>query len=159
MAQLIGFFSGVGVSLVGALLATFFTRRRERRRVVEERRFEIYMKLIDLQSSYFWFTIAELHQQPVSDDTRKRCHEIAWQIADMLRSADEVDFLEQILEVTLGSNFVTATQRDEVMGKLIDQLGSKINPRYTKKIREISDANVRLRASGRSSNAPGQPYI
>jgi hypothetical protein len=159
MGQLLGFVSGVAVSLVGALVANILTKERERKRVVEERRFEIYMKLMDLQATYFWFVTAELHQQSVSADTRKRCHEIAWQIADMLRSADEVEFLEQILEVTLGPKFATAAQRDEAMGKLIDQMGSKINPRYTKKIREISDANVQLRASGRSSNAPGQPYI
>jgi hypothetical protein len=70
MEQLIGFVSGVGVSLFGALLATILTRRRERQRTVEERRFEIYMKLMDLHSNYFWFTVAELRKTEVSADSR-----------------------------------------------------------------------------------------
>jgi hypothetical protein len=56
---------------------------------------------MDLHSSYFWFTTAEFHKEPLSADVRRRCHDLAWQIADMLRSADEVDLLEQTLEVTL----------------------------------------------------------
>jgi hypothetical protein len=154
---LLAFFSGVGVSLVGALVANILTRQRERRRVVEERRFEIYMKLMDLYSSYFWFTVAELHKEVASDEIRRRCHDLAWQIADTLRSADEVDFLEQILEVTLGPTFGTATERYEATGRLLDQLGRRVNPRYSNKIRQISEANIRLLGSGGSSNAPGAP--
>ena len=43
MSIVLAFFSGVGISLVSALVANILTRRRERRRVVEERRFKIYM--------------------------------------------------------------------------------------------------------------------
>jgi hypothetical protein len=153
------FLSGVvatlAVSLVSVLVANILTRRRERRHVVDERRFEIFMKLMDLHSNYFWFTVAELHKEAVPAETRRSCHALAWQIADMLRAADEVEFLEQTLEVTLGPAFGTATERYEAMGRLIDQLGSTVNPRYSNKIREISDANIRLFGSGGSSNAPG----
>jgi hypothetical protein len=157
--SLFGFVSGVGVSLVAALLANSLTKRRERQRVVEERRFEIYMKLMDLHGKYFWFSTAEFHKEAVSADIRLDCHRLAWQIADMLRTADEVDFLEQTLEVTLGSNFSTATERYEAMGRLIDDVGRKVNPRYSKKIRQISDANSQLLGSGGSSNAPGFNHI
>jgi len=157
MGQFLGFVTGVGVSLVGVLVANILTRRRERRHVVEERRFEIFMKLMDLHSSYFWFTVAELHKEAVPAETRRVCHALAWQIADMLRAVDEVEFLEQTLAVTLGPTFGTAAERYEAMGRLIDQLGIKVNPRYAKKIREISEANIRLLGSGGSSNAPGAP--
>jgi hypothetical protein len=156
--QVLAFFSGVGVSLVGALATNILTRRRERRRVVEERRFEIYMKLMELHSSYFWFTVAEFHREVLSDEICRRCQDLAWQIADMLRSADEVEFCEQILEITLGSTFGTATERHEAMGQLVDRLGRKVNPKYSKKIRQISEANIRLLGSGGSSNAPGAPF-
>ena len=46
------FLSGVGVTLTGALIAHMLARRRERRKLVDERRFEIYMKLMDLNSQY-----------------------------------------------------------------------------------------------------------
>jgi elongation factor P--beta-lysine ligase len=48
---LIGFLSGVGVSLMGALIANILARSRDRRRLVDERRFEIYMKLMELYST------------------------------------------------------------------------------------------------------------
>jgi hypothetical protein len=155
MDPLIGFASGIGVSLISALLANVLTRRRDRRHTVEERWFEIYMKLMDLHGSYFWFSTAEFHKTEVPPEVRKRCYDLAWQIADLLRSADEVDFLERTLDVILGPSFPTATKRYEVMGNLIDQVGRKINPKYSKKIREISDANLELLGSGVSSNAPG----
>ncbi|MFQ5745551.1 MAG: hypothetical protein ACE5HV_18525 [Acidobacteriota bacterium] len=152
---LLAFFSGVGVTLVSALVANMLTRQRERRRVVEERRFEIYMKLMELYGSYFWFSAAEIRREPVPEDIRRRCRDLAWQIADMLRSADEVDYLEDILDATLGPGFGTARERYEAMGRLLDRLGQRVNPRYSKKIREISEANLARFGSGGSSNAPG----
>jgi len=151
----LAFFSGIGVSLIGAVVAHILTRHRERRRLVEEQRFQIYMKLMDLYGSYFWFTVAELHKEALPSETRKRCHDLAWQIADMLRSADEVDSLDEILEITLSPKFASAEERYEEMGKVLDHLGARINPRYSKKIREISKETSRLLASGGSSNAPG----
>lgn len=152
---LVGFLSGVGVSLVGALLANILTRRRERRRMVEERRFQIYMKLMDLYGSYFWFTVAEVHRETVRPEIRQKCRDLAWQVADLLRCADEVDFLEDILNITLGPDFATARERYEAMGVLLDRIGKRVNPRYAKKVREISEANLRIVVAGGSSNAPG----
>jgi hypothetical protein len=152
---LLAFFSGIGVSLISAVVAHILTRRRERRRLVEELRFKIYMKLMDLHGSYFWFTVAELHKEVVPVETRNRCRDLAWQIADILRFADEVDSLEEILETTHSPKFASAEARYEAMGRVLDYLGTKINPRYSKKIREISKENIRLLASGGSSNAPG----
>ena len=157
MNPLVAFFSGVGVSLVAALVANILTRSRERQRIVEERRFEIYMKLMDLYGQYFWFTVAEIHRETVREEVRLKSRDLAWQIADMLRSADEVEYLPDILDVMLGPGFATAAERYEAMGRLLDSLGKRINPRYAKKIREISEANVRAFGTGGRSNAPGAP--
>jgi hypothetical protein len=156
---LIAFFSGVGVSLVGALVANLLTRKRERWRVVEERRFEIYMKLMELYGSYFWFSAAEMRKEPVPDEIRQKCRDLAWQIADLLRSADEVDFLEDILDVTLGPRYATAKERYEAMGQLLERLGRRVNPRYVRKIREISEANIMAFGAGGRSNAPGATSV
>jgi hypothetical protein len=157
---LIGFASGVGVSVVGAILANWFSRKRDRRKAVEERRFEIYKKLMDLYGSYFRFTTAEFHGKPVEPEIRQRCRKLAWECADLLRSADEVDFLDEILDVIfLDPGFRTATERYEVMGRLVDRLGIRINPRYQAKIRRISEANLRSSASGVPSNAPGDTTV
>lgn len=155
MDPLFAFLSGVGVSLVAALAANVLTRQRERRRIVDERRFEIYMKLLELHSQYLWFTTAELHGNQVSPEVRQKSRDLAWQIADMLRSADEVDYLEEILDVTLGSSFATAGERYAAIDRLLGRLGQRVNPRYQKKIREISEAGLKAFANGVRSNAPG----
>jgi hypothetical protein len=153
--QVLAFLGGVGASLVGALSAHILTRVREQRRRIEERRFKIYMKLMDLYSNYFWFTTAEFHKEPVIKEIQLKCRDLAWQIADMLREADDVENLEDILEVLLGSSFPTAKDRYHAMAKLLDVLGKRVNPRYAKKIREISEANlVRLAKTG-NLNTPG----
>jgi len=159
MSPILAFFSGVGVALVGSLVAHMLTRRREQQRIVEERRFLIYMKLIDLYGSYFWFTTAEVHRKPVSDEIRLKCRELSWQIADMLRSADEVDELEDILDVLMGPGFPTAVACYDAMSKLLDRLGRRLNPRYTKKIREISAANLAKLGARTNSNAPGATWV
>lgn len=145
----------MGVSLVGVLAASVLTKKRERQRFIEDRRFEIYMKLMELHGQYFWFTAAEMHHEPVRSEIRRRAFSLAWQIADALRSADEVEYLEDILEVTLAPSFATARERYDAMNRILERLGRRVNPRYARKIREISEANISLLGSGRDSNAPG----
>jgi hypothetical protein len=156
ISPLLAFFSGVGVSLVGALIAHVLTRERDRRRVVEEGRFEIYMKLIELLGMYFWFTSAEVHRDPVPDEIRRKCRDLSWQIADLLRAADEVEYVEEILDVLMNPGFQTARERYDAMSKLLDRLGNRVNPRFAKKMRAIGEANLKTLASGGSSNAPGR---
>jgi hypothetical protein len=86
----VGFASGIAVTLVGALMATFLQRRHERRRRIEEGRFHIYMKVMELHSFYFLVSSAEVRQENVDPDLRKRIRSIAGEIADMLRSHDEL---------------------------------------------------------------------
>lgn len=157
MDLLVAFLSGVGVTLSGTLIADLLTRRRERRKLMEERSFQIYMKLIELHGLYFWFTSDKIRGEPVSPEIRHECRSLAWEIADMLRAADAVEYLDQILEVLFGPRFTTAVERHEVMGQILDRLGQRVNPRYWQKIREISEGNLQLLASGGSSNAPGAP--
>ena len=158
MDPVLGFLSGVGVSLTGALIANTLTRRRERRRIIEERRFEIYMKLMELNTQYFWVASCEVRGEPIPDETRKKCRELAWQIADLLRAADEVEFLEEILDVVLGPGFPSASKRHDAMGSLLGRMGERITPRYTRKIREISQANLLGLGGKGQSNAPGTTW-
>jgi predicted adenine nucleotide alpha hydrolase (AANH) superfamily ATPase len=153
---LTGFLIGVGVSLTGAIVANILARNRERRRIVEERRFAIYMKLMELYGSYFWSMAAELKSEPAKGEICERCRDLAWQINDMLRSVDEVEFLEDVLDVTLGPSFSSAQERYKKMGSLLERMGNRVNPRYAKKIRDINEANLQNIAAGGRSNAPGQ---
>lgn len=112
------------------------------------------MKLMELRGIYFWFMSAEIRQEEIKPDIRKKCRSIAWEIADMLRSADDVDYLEDILDILFSPDFNSAAERDAAMGKLLEKLGHRINPRYQKKIQEIDKANMRKLLSKEKSNAP-----
>jgi len=158
MDALVGFLSGIGVSLVGALGGSLLTRSRERQKALGERRFAIYMKLMDLYGLYFWFTTAEVHKKDVSADIRVKCRSLSWQIADMLREADDVACIDQILEVLFSPGFPTAVKRYEAMGEVLDKMGTQVNPIYLKKIREIRKRNLTGLASGEISNAPGATW-
>jgi hypothetical protein len=158
MELLIAFVIGVGVTLTGAFIAHLLTRSRERRKLIEERRFEIYMKLMDLNSQYFWIASAEVRGEPAPQTAREKCRELSWRIADMLRAADEVEFLDETLDILFASNYPSAAKRHDAMGALIDKMGQRINPRYARKFHDISMVNMQLLASGARSNAPGATW-
>ena len=158
MEPVLAFLSGIGVTLTGALIAHILARRRERRKLVDERRFEIYMKLMELNGQYFWVASSELQGGPPPLEARRKCRELAWQIADILRAADEVEFLEDILDVLFGSGYPRAVKRHDAMLALLDRMGDRVNPRYARKIREISKENILSLGSGERSNAPGASW-
>ena len=157
MDQWPAFLSGIVLALIGVIATDVFSRRTARRQRMEEVRFQIYMELMELNSAYFWVTASEFHGERPKREILKRCRDLAWRIADKLRSADEVEYLDEILDVTLGSGFPTATARHDAMGTLLEKIGKLVNPRYSKKIAEISRDNLhRLASDGmKGLDAPG----
>jgi hypothetical protein len=158
---LLGLVSGVLLAFVAAYVTAVFERRRERRAKVEETRFRIYMKLMDLHSRYFWLASAEMRREEPPTGTRPKLQELAFEISDELRSADQVEKLEEILDVLFCEPaYDTAMKRYHAIQALLDQLGKQVNPRFAKKIREISEKNVSAvdqtpLTNPRRSNSPG----
>jgi len=148
---LIGFASGVGVALIGAMVGSVFQRRAKRRRRIEETQFQVYMKLMDVYSLYFWVVSLELRGEEVSPELKRRIRNIAWQIADLLRFEDSVSYTENILRVLMSNEFPTAKARYDEMNKILDKFGSLVNPRYQHVIKTISEDNVMRLGSGERS--------
>jgi len=153
--QLLSFASGVGVSLVAAFVANLLAKEREKTKQLEERRFQIYMKLMELYTSYLLLTVDELHKKEARGDLKQKCFKLSWEIADLLRVADDIEFLEDILDVILANKFGTAKERLVEMKRLLDRMGKLVNPRYAKKIREISMRPTLNFPNETVSNAPG----
>ena len=158
METLLAFLGGVGVTLTGALIANALTRQRERPKIVEERLFQINFLLMELSEQYFWIASNELHSITTTPEINRRCRDLAWRIADKLRAADELEFLEDILDVLFAPGYDTATKRHDAMIALLNRMEKRVNPRYARKIQEISNANIILRGSGGDSNSPGAPW-
>ena len=153
----LSFTSGVGVALFGAIVATIFQRRLERRRKVESERFQVYMKLMELHGLYFWVSSAEVRGQPTLPEIGPKIRDLAWQIADRLRAADQIKDLDCILEVLFSTHYSTARERYHAIDNLLQDLGTTVNPRYAAAIRKISEENVQRTGAGvdPAANTPG----
>jgi hypothetical protein len=149
----VGFASGIAVTLVGALITTFLQRRHERRRRIEEGRFRVYMKLMELHSFYFFASSAEVRQQELSVDIRERIRSLAREIADMLRSADELREVPQLLRILMSMDFPSAQTRYREMAEVLNSLGQFVNPRYSTAARAIGDGNVHGMSAGGAGRA------
>lgn len=157
LENLLAFASGVGVCVVGAFTATYFQARSEERRCLTKAKFEIYMKLMELQAQYFWVLSAEARQESPSLEVKTKIKLLAWQIADLLREADKIEHLPQILNVLFGTNFETASSRHDAIEKLLSEMGHSVNPNYATVVKQLSTASVRHFAKGsdRHSHTPG----
>jgi hypothetical protein len=149
-----GFASGIAVTLIGALAATFLQRRHERRRRIEEGRFRVYMKFMELYSYYFFVSSAEVRQESVDADLRKRIRSLAGEIADMLRSNDELREIPQLVRILMGMDYPSAAARYRDMGEVLDSLGRSANPRYLTAARALGEDNIRDMAAG----GPGRAH-
>jgi hypothetical protein len=135
---LISFSSGVVVTSTAAVVANILTKRRERQGKLEDRRFSIYMMLLEMSSIYFCEISAEARKDPSSLDMRRKIFELSWRISDQLRAADNLEEAERILEILFSGAFDSPMSRHNAMEKLIEEMGKKVNPRYSTKMREIS---------------------
>lgn len=148
---MIGFASGVGVALIGAVVGYALQRRAEKKHRIEETQFQIYMKLMDLYSLYFWVASLELRGEEVNPDLKKKIRNITWQIADLLRFEDSVLYTEKILWVLMSNKYPTANARYDEMKNIVDEFGSLINPRYQNVIKIIGEGNMQRLGSGERS--------
>jgi hypothetical protein len=64
-----------------------------------------------------------------------------------LRAADEVEYRDGILDIILSPSFATAAERCNAMGAVVGRIGSRVNPRYSRKIKEISNLNLQALGS------------
>lgn len=158
MNTLTGFVCGIAVALFGAFVANQLTRRREKQAKLEQHRFQIYMKLMDVYADYFWFSSAEVRNEKLRSEIRERCRSRSLEIVDMLRAADDMEDLDEILDVLMGHEFTTALDRYKAIGALLNKLGKHVNPKYQRKISEIGKGNIELLSSGAKTNAPGSIY-
>jgi hypothetical protein len=147
-SPLVAFASGVGVTLVGVLVTTLLQRRRDRRGRIEEGRFRVYMKLMELHSFYFFASSAEVRHQELSSDVRQRIRSLAGELADMLRSADELGEVPQLLRILMSMDYPSAQARYRDMGDVLDALAKTVNPRYSSAARAIGDGNLQDMSAG-----------
>ena len=138
-----GFLGGVGISVIAVFVGWFLQKRLETRRGIEKAALDVYMKLLEIHSLYFWVFSGKLHRKTVDPEIKKRIRELSWQIADRLRAEDRTPFAIEILEVLMQIDYPSAKARYEEMDRIITEMGRKVNPRYAKAISKVSELNIR----------------
>ncbi len=155
--EITAFFSGVAISLFGAIVANIIQKRNNAERIKKETRFEVYMKLMEIYGLYWEIYMAELHKEEYKMETKHKLWSLSWQIADKVREYDKIEYIEDIMSVLFNKNFKTAKDRYYEIKSILDKLGHKINPKYNKLLNEISEQNEKLLIEQQTtkSNAPG----
>jgi hypothetical protein len=161
MDPLLAFISGVGVTLAGVLASSMTQRHNDKHRVLEKAKFQVYMRLLEIDSCYFWVASYETRGEQIPQDIWDKLSALSWKVLDQLRETDEVAYLEEVVEVLLSENYPNANARADALSSLIDRYGNKVNPRYMKAIRRISRENQHklFSSEGFASNAPGSPIL
>lgn len=150
----IAFLGGIVSTLVAGFLASLIQRHNEKLKLKSRAQFDIYMCLLDISQSYFWVMSAEMRNEEVDSDIKKRIRNSSWKLADKLREYDSVEHLEEIMRVLFDNSIQSATERANILDEVIKKYGKLVNPAYTKHISELSNINVQLKAKGAKDKAP-----
>ena len=142
---------GFVLGIVAALMTYVLLKRHEHQKKIKNVQFNVYMKLLELNSLYFWVASNEIHKNDIDEDLRHKIRDLAWQIADLLRLEDKVPYIDKILHVLMSLEYESAIARHDKMGQIIKELGSRTNPKYQEAVKIISRNNVILTGTGQRS--------
>jgi hypothetical protein len=155
METLLGFFSGVAVTLSAALFIRLLMQRHARRKVSKKRELDIYIKLTELYYHYFWLTSAEFDQQSHTIEIKSRCRDLASQIIDLVSKGHRLEFRQEIMDVTMAARYATTREHHVAMERLLDRMGERVNPRDLRRVRAIRNPAVGLLVPNRKAEAIG----
>lgn len=133
-----GFLSAALVAIIAAAVGIWFTARHERGRQLAERRQRIYMMLLDLKQEHFWISSGDMPMpdREIPPESKKRYWEGCWKVADELRAADSLRQLPGIVDALFSLRFEHEWQRADAIGKVIEDLGRDVNPRFVGAMRQ-----------------------
>lgn len=153
----LGFFGGMLAALIGGLIASIVQRVNDRRKEKAAARLSAYFLLLELSQQYFWVASSELNDRDPSEEMLAACRKTAWQLADKLRSFDDVEQLEEILTILFSSSIPTANDRARRLDSLLESYGHLVNPAYSEAIKKISAENLigQMQRGSLKTNAPG----
>lgn len=138
----LGFFGGIVAALIAALAASFVQRQNQEKTRKEEARHEVYMRLLDINQQYFWIASSELRGEKPPDDVVVSVRQACWQLVEKLRECDSVECLDDIMDFLFSTSITSSNERAKLLDHVLDGYGRLVNPKYTEKIKQISNENV-----------------
>lgn len=155
---------GILSALLGAAGAWLTQRHLENDRKMRATRFEIYRRLLALNESYFYVASSVIYGERPPQAELSKCHTVSLEIADLLRSHDKLDYVEELAAVLFDESIPSSNERANRITELVDKYAALSNSTFDSEMRKISRSNVTARAKGvrHQSYAPGQwrpPWI
>jgi hypothetical protein len=129
---------GIAGSVMGAFASVLFQHWRAKRDVLNAVRFKVYMMLLDLNGIHFWIASRDMRKEAPDPDQAHKYFLQAMRIADELRKTDRIPEGKDILEEMFGLQYANENDRANALGKLLEEMGRKVNPNYHKTISEIT---------------------
>ncbi|KKR21538.1 MAG: hypothetical protein UT50_C0007G0024 [Candidatus Moranbacteria bacterium GW2011_GWA2_39_41] len=133
-------------ALITSLISAYITIKVQqvfsKRREQENLFFDVYMKLMELSSWYFWLASAQARKKEEPKDITQKVFQLKWQIAEIARKLEMKNELSQMLEILFLEKF-DHHQRYKKLEEFIDKIGWKVNPKYKKVMEKISKENIR----------------
>ena len=140
----ISLFVGSGITLVTAWLAVRWTQRASKQERHGEVEFSIYMHLLVWKGLQWWSASAEVSGKECSPATLAKREDVAWIVADKVRSADAMPDAEDILRLLFSMKFADEKTRAARADEVVKALGARINPQYNDAMEQITKENESL---------------
>jgi hypothetical protein len=140
---ILSFLTGIGLTLIGVLVTHLFQKYYERHKQKEKIRYDIYMNLIDIYAYYFWVMTAELDNERLSEDIIVNLRDLSFKTSEKLRQVNDIEFQDEILEILFSQKYAAANERYEALNEILTKLDKLVNPKFIKKMKQISEENVR----------------
>lgn len=125
---LVGLIIAIVGGIIGSRATICFQRHHEKQQDLGQRRFNIYMLLLELNGLHFWIDSSEVHSEAPGRELAQKYQRLAWRIMDELRLADEIPEAEIIVNTLLSLKFQKGSDRSNAIANLIDEMGTKVNP-------------------------------
>ena len=130
-------------AFVGGWAAVHFQRKGDKKRQNQERQFELYKLLLDLDSKHFWIANAS-EARPVRVEVLEEYDRLSWRVADKLREADEMPEAEDILRLVFSYKIESEQARSELLSRILTSIGGRVNSRYQSIMSQIGQENSQL---------------
>ncbi len=132
-------FQAVLVAIISTYLTIRVKERSEHKQTDKDLRFELYMKLMNLNLYYGFLAGYEIRGEECPHDMVDKVRLDRFDVSDLARKIDTLD-LNETLEILFLEKY-TYRDRYHVTTTIIDNFGYKLAPNFKKMMRAITDEN------------------
>lgn len=132
-------FQAICVAIVSAYFTVKVKEYSERKKTDKELRFDLYMRLMDLNTHYGFLAGYEIRGQECPHKMEEKVALDRFHVSDLARKIDASD-LKEILQILFLEKY-TYRERYHETTRIIDTFGYELAPKFKKIMRDITKEN------------------